>query len=253
MDNLENALEANSIDQLRDLLDDSKAAQTWDALRKQKDRRRAVVEVPEELPPRAHAGVVSGGGKRKAQSIDWSGILHKVGRVLPENSVVGILQVLSNFDELERGNSGVELSPPPGGGEADPSLSPGSERFRGNATWKYGGAATGAARVGIEGLKAGEILVMPDTDASLTVHFAMLAGVVTERGGTLSHAAVTARDPAYNIPCVVGLEGACTNIRTGDTICVHGATGIVEVLSRSATAVTPGGEKPERGARRSAL
>jgi len=238
-DNLENVLEVNSIDQLRDLLDEAKFSLTWEALRKQTAWRRAVVDVPEELPPRPRTGAVSGGGKRWALRIAVVA-LHAIGRILPENSVVGVLQVLANFQDLERGSSVVQRPPTSTCGEADRPQLPGSEHFRGYATWKYAGTTIGKARVGIEGLTRGEILVMPDTDSSLTVFFTMLAGIVTECGGTLSHAAVTARDPEYNIPCVVGLEGACSNIRTGDTLCVHGATGLVEVLRCSDIVAPPG-------------
>jgi pyruvate,water dikinase len=54
------------------------------------------------------------------------------------------------------------------------------------------------------------------------------AGVVTELGGPLSHAALVARE--YGIPAVVNVHGATTAIKTGDRVRVDGDRGIVERL-----------------------
>ena len=43
-----------------------------------------------------------------------------------------------------------------------------------------------------------------------------------------SHAMIVARE--LGIPCVGGIPGATQILRTGDTVRVDGATGIVEVL-----------------------
>jgi pyruvate,water dikinase len=74
----------------------------------------------------------------------------------------------------------------------------------------------------------GEILVCPATDPLWTPLFGVVAALVTERGGSLCHAAVVARE--YQLPAVVGAHGATEQIRTGQVIEVDGGQGIVTVL-----------------------
>ncbi|KAH7965774.1 hypothetical protein HPB49_010646 [Dermacentor silvarum] len=57
-------------------------------------------------------------------------------------------------------------------------------------------------------IEKGEILITTATDTGWTPYFPLLAGVVTEIGGPLSHGAVVARE--YGLPCVVGIEGVTT-------------------------------------------
>jgi pyruvate,water dikinase len=73
--------------------------------------------------------------------------------------------------------------------------------------------------------KAGEILVCPYTDPTWTPLFGIVAGLVTETGGSLSHAAVVARE--YRLPAVVGTHFATTQIHPGQIVAVDGARGIV--------------------------
>ena len=100
-----------------------------------------------------------------------------------------------------------------------------------------GGAVEGRARVlgpagaGAEKLVAGEILVARTTDVGLTPLFLVAAGIVTELGGPLSHAALVARE--YGVPAVVNAMGATTAIRTGDYVRVDGNRGVVERLERA--------------------
>jgi pyruvate,water dikinase len=78
-------------------------------------------------------------------------------------------------------------------------------------------------------LKPGDILVTETTIPSWTPLFATIAGVVTDTGGTLSHAAVIARE--YGIPAVVGTVKATRMIQDGQTIEVNGDVGIVRIIS----------------------
>jgi len=48
-----------------------------------------------------------------------------------------------------------------------------------------------------------------------------------EMGGSNSHGAVVARE--YGIPAVVGVPGATARIRTGATVTVDGAAGLVRL------------------------
>lgn len=77
-------------------------------------------------------------------------------------------------------------------------------------------------------LRPGEILVARTTDIGMSPLFLVAAGVVTELGGPLSHAAIVARE--YNVPCVVNVDGATCSVRTGERLRVDGDRGVVEKL-----------------------
>jgi phosphohistidine swiveling domain-containing protein len=94
------------------------------------------------------------------------------------------------------------------------------------------GVVEGRARVLIHedqmgALQPGEILVVHTTDVGWTPLFLVAAGVVTELGGPLSHAAVVARE--FGVPSVVNVIGATRAIRTGDVLRVDGDHGVVVV------------------------
>jgi pyruvate,water dikinase len=77
-------------------------------------------------------------------------------------------------------------------------------------------------------LKAGEILVVPSSSTSWTPFFGTIAAAVLDVGGTMSHAAIVARE--YGLPAVVGTGSATKQIRTGDRLRVDGDSGIVSIL-----------------------
>lgn len=62
----------------------------------------------------------------------------------------------------------------------------------------------------------GKILVTKYTDPGWTVVFPLLKGLIVERGGMLSHAAIVARE--LNIPCIVGVDNATEYIKSGTKI-----------------------------------
>jgi rifampicin phosphotransferase len=72
----------------------------------------------------------------------------------------------------------------------------------------------------------GEILVVRTTDVGWTPLFLMAAGVVTELGGALSHAAIVARE--FGVPSVVNVAGVTRLLRTGDVVRVDGDQGTIE-------------------------
>lgn len=92
------------------------------------------------------------------------------------------------------------------------------------------GISTGPARV-IEGpadfarVRAGDILICPYTDPAWTPLLRIAAGVVTETGGVLSHAAIVARE--LGIPAVLGIPAATTTIHNETEVTVDGAAGTV--------------------------
>jgi rifampicin phosphotransferase len=99
------------------------------------------------------------------------------------------------------------------------------------------GSVTGQARVIMDPvgahLEPGEILVAPSTDPGWTPLFLTAGGLVMEMGGANSHGAVVARE--YGIPAVVGVNGATSQLSTGQTITVDGTNGVIT------TAVAPAG------------
>ncbi|CAN7984382.1 unnamed protein product, partial [Ixodes hexagonus] len=81
-------------------------------------------------------------------------------------------------------------------------------------------------------IRKGDILVTTATDTGWTPYFPLLAGVITEMGGPLSHGAVVARE--YGLPCVVGADGITSMLRTGDYILLDGNTGILRKSAKPA-------------------
>jgi pyruvate,water dikinase len=95
------------------------------------------------------------------------------------------------------------------------------------------GVVEGIARVlmnvnDIGQIREGEILVCPVTAPSWGPVFGKIAAAVSDIGGTMSHAAIVARE--YGMPAVVGTGTATAKIKTGDRVRVDGDRGIVTVL-----------------------
>jgi pyruvate,water dikinase len=78
-------------------------------------------------------------------------------------------------------------------------------------------------------VQKGDILITRATTPSYNALLPLLSGIVTDRGGTLSHAALVARE--YGIPAVVGTGNATELIRDGARVRIDGASGTVQVLA----------------------
>lgn len=109
------------------------------------------------------------------------------------------------------------------------------------------GRVSGIARVArtIEDamqVEKGAILVCPFTDPGWTPVLDRVAGVVTETGGLLSHAAVICRE--YGIPAVLGVPDATRRIADGARVHLDGGQGIV-VLATPSERAAPGRPRPE--------
>lgn len=94
------------------------------------------------------------------------------------------------------------------------------------------GLARGRARViaehaDLSRFRKGEVLVCDAVDPNMTFVVPLAAAVVERRGGMLIHGAIIARE--YGLPCVTGVAGATSVIRTGDELSVDGYLGIVTV------------------------
>jgi pyruvate,water dikinase len=95
------------------------------------------------------------------------------------------------------------------------------------------GVVEGVARVlrsvnDIGQIKDGEILVCAVTAPSWAPVFGKIKAAVSDIGGTMSHAAIVARE--YGMPAVVGTGHATKLIKTGQTVRVDGDRGIVQIL-----------------------
>lgn len=95
------------------------------------------------------------------------------------------------------------------------------------------GTVEGIARVvktvdEIASVREGEILVCPVTAPSWAPVFSRIAAAVSDIGGTMSHAAIVARE--YGLPAVVGTGLATTRIKTGQKLRVDGDAGTVELI-----------------------
>ncbi len=94
-----------------------------------------------------------------------------------------------------------------------------------------GGVAEGPVRI-VHGpeefgaLRAGEVLVCPNTNPSWTPLFARAAAVVVDTGGLGSHAAIVARE--YGVPAVMGTRRGTSVLRDGHRVRVDGTRGRVE-------------------------
>ena len=96
------------------------------------------------------------------------------------------------------------------------------------------GVAEGVARVvrsvhEIARLQHGDILVCQITNPTWAPVFQKIAAAVSDIGGSMSHAAIVARE--YGLPAVVGTGTATQAIKDGQRIRVDGGRGIVTILN----------------------
>jgi pyruvate,water dikinase len=96
------------------------------------------------------------------------------------------------------------------------------------------GVVEGAARVihtvdEISRLKDGDILVCAVTAPSWAPIFGKIGAAVSDIGGTMSHAAIVARE--YGLPAVVGTGDGTKRIKDGQRIRVDGSSGRVTILA----------------------
>ena len=108
---------------------------------------------------------------------------------------------------------------------------PPSNEIRGAAA--SSGVVEGPARVvksveEISRVQQGDILVCQVTNPTWAPIFQKIAGAVSDIGGSMSHAAIVARE--YSLPAVVGTGTATSRIKDGQRIRVDGGRGVVTIL-----------------------
>ena len=94
------------------------------------------------------------------------------------------------------------------------------------------GTVTATARVildmdDIGSFEKGDVLVTASTSPQWTPIMRLASAIVTDLGGTLSHAAIVSRE--FGIPAVVGTQNATETIKDGQTVTVNGTDGLVEI------------------------
>jgi pyruvate,water dikinase len=108
---------------------------------------------------------------------------------------------------------------------------PDSSEIRGFAA--SNGVVEGTARIvksveEIGRLQQGDILVCQITNPTWAPVFQKIAGAVSDIGGSMSHAAIVARE--FGLPAVVGTGSATSRIKDGQRIRVDGGRGVVTIL-----------------------
>jgi pyruvate,water dikinase len=74
-------------------------------------------------------------------------------------------------------------------------------------------------------VKKGQIMVTSMTSPDFVPAMKIAAGIITDKGGQTSHAAIVSRE--LGVPCVVGTEIATQTIKTGDIVTLDGSSGQV--------------------------
>ncbi len=119
------------------------------------------------------------------------------------------------------------------GGRFDGVRMESTDRDRIKGTGASAGRASGPARVTLSPddfarVQPGDIIVCPSSNPSWVPLFTIAAGLVTDTGGVLSHAAVVARE--FGLPAVVGTGDATSRIADGRRVELDGTTGDVRLL-----------------------
>lgn len=76
----------------------------------------------------------------------------------------------------------------------------------------------------------GDILVTSDTTPDFVPIFKKVAGIITDEGGVICHAAIVARE--MKIPCVVGTKIATKVLKDNDTVELDASSGIIKILNK---------------------
>lgn len=110
------------------------------------------------------------------------------------------------------------------------AAAPGESHFQGLPVSP--GVGSGPARIVLspeqfERVRPGDVLVTRGADPGWTPHFGLLAGLILETGGQLSHGAVVARE--YGLPAVAAVPGITRRLADGQRVTLDGRTGIVSV------------------------
>jgi len=79
-------------------------------------------------------------------------------------------------------------------------------------------------------INKGDILVTYMTHPNMISIISKVAGIITDEGGVLCHAAITARESG--IPCVIGTKIATKVLKDGDLVEVDADKGVVKIIKK---------------------
>jgi phosphoenolpyruvate synthase/pyruvate phosphate dikinase len=102
----------------------------------------------------------------------------------------------------------------------------------------FAGKVTGMVKVinndrEIDKVNEGDIIVSFNTNPSLMPALRKCAGIVTNEGGIMCHAAIIARE--LKKPCIIGTKIATKVLKDGDHVEVNADKGIVTILEKVGT------------------
>ena len=110
------------------------------------------------------------------------------------------------------------------------ALGPGAKQLRG--TGCYPGVVEAQARIILDPSDdlalSGKILVTLRTDPGWAPLFPLCRGILVERGSTLSHSAILARE--LGIPAIVGIPNLLQTVRDGELLRLDGSSGTIDRL-----------------------
>jgi pyruvate,water dikinase len=103
------------------------------------------------------------------------------------------------------------------------------------------GEVAGIARVvfvyeDLKKVKPGDILVCPAANPAWTSVFGIAAGVITDSGGTLCHAAVIGRE--YGLPAIVNTRQGTALIKSGQRIRMDATTGSIYIFDGTGDSIS---------------
>ena len=76
----------------------------------------------------------------------------------------------------------------------------------------------------------GDVLVAPMTNPDFTAVFGKIAGIITDEGGVLCHAAIVARE--YKLPCIISTRVSTKVFRDGDFVILDATSGKASKTSK---------------------
>lgn len=104
-----------------------------------------------------------------------------------------------------------------------------------NGKTAYPGKVEGVCRIVFDykkaDIKEGDILVTGMTDPHFVPLMKKVAGIITDGGGLLSHAAIVARE--LKKPCIIGTKVATNVLKDGDLVEVDANNGIVKIIKKA--------------------
>jgi phosphohistidine swiveling domain-containing protein len=150
----------------------------------------------------------------KEKSHKWKAVAEERRRIFPEYFKLKFPDTCQGYPEpLPADHPGIKIN---GNAVKGLTVSSGSVQARVRIVEKLEDARY---------LEKGEIMVCRCTDVGWTPYFSLAGGLITEIGSPLSHGAVVARE--YGIPAIVNAKGAMDFFKTGETVLLEGASGII--------------------------